>query len=223
MRRGCAWVGVVFWAFAFAACRTAPSEVNEGNRYYAKGSYERALSSYQRAFSRVRPNSRNAVRLRYNLATTYYQLNQTGTATAELLQTTERLSDDRREVPLRVRAYYNLGNAFYREGDFGRAVDAYIEALRLDPSDRDAKHNLELALDRLRQQAASGGAPQSEEPNPTPEPGEGTEQPLPQRPAGLSPEEARRLLDMLGNDDAQSQQERLRKLLPPRYDVEKDW
>ena len=41
--------------------------------------------------------------------------------------------------------YYNLGNAYYKQGDLGRAILNYIRARRLDPSDPDAAANLELA------------------------------------------------------------------------------
>lgn len=206
-------------------CGSASSEIAEGNRHYKRHEYNRALNAYQRALARLRPGSPGALRLSYNIGTTYYQLNQTGTATAELLQTAEQTSllRGKRHEPFRASVYYNLGNAFFREGEFARSVDAYIEALKLDPSDKDAKHNLELALERLHQQALSGGSPQSDTPSPTPQPSEGEPQPLPQRSAGISPEEARRLLEMLGYDNAQRQQQRLRSLVPPHYDVEKDW
>ena len=41
--------------------------------------------------------------------------------------------------------FYNLGNAYYRGGNIGKAVLNYERALKLDPSDADARHNLELA------------------------------------------------------------------------------
>jgi len=53
---------------------------------------------------------------------------------------------------LRQRAFYNLGGARLAADDPAGAVSAYEEALRLDPSDADAKHNLELALRRLEEQ-----------------------------------------------------------------------
>lgn len=206
-------------------CGSVPSEVAEGNRSYTRHEYERALNAYQRAFARLRPGSQKALRLRYNMGTTYYQLNQTGTAAAELLQAAEQVPflRGKRHKSFQASVYYNLGNAFFREEEFAQAVNAYVEALRFDPSDKDAKHNLELALERLRQQTSSGGSFQPDVPNPTPHPQEGEPQPLPQRPAGLSPEEARRLLEMLGHDEAQRQQQRFRSLVPPHYDVEKDW
>lgn len=40
--------------------------------------------------------------------------------------------------------YYNLGNAWYKNGGIGKAVLYYNRALRLDPSDPDARHNLKV-------------------------------------------------------------------------------
>lgn len=41
--------------------------------------------------------------------------------------------------------YYNLGNAYYKADETGRAILNYERALRLAPNYADAKHNLELA------------------------------------------------------------------------------
>ncbi|MCU0343929.1 MAG: tetratricopeptide repeat protein [Ignavibacterium sp.] len=41
--------------------------------------------------------------------------------------------------------YYNLGNAHYRLGNVGFAILYYEKALKISPSDEDAKHNLAIA------------------------------------------------------------------------------
>lgn len=41
--------------------------------------------------------------------------------------------------------YYNLGNAYYRNGELGWAVLAYERALRLSPRDKYIQHNLQIA------------------------------------------------------------------------------
>lgn len=41
--------------------------------------------------------------------------------------------------------YYNLGDAYYREGKLGLAILYYEKALRLSPGDGDAIHNLKIA------------------------------------------------------------------------------
>jgi Ca-activated chloride channel homolog len=50
---------------------------------------------------------------------------------------------------LAARAWYNRGNAAYRQGRLEDAIAAYEEALRRTPEDADAQHNLALARRRL--------------------------------------------------------------------------
>ena len=45
--------------------------------------------------------------------------------------------------------YYNLGNAYYKLNQKGRAVWAYERALRLDPRDSDIRANLDLMKKQL--------------------------------------------------------------------------
>jgi tetratricopeptide (TPR) repeat protein len=68
---------------------------------------------------------------------------------------------------LRQRSVYNLGNALVRAAEEAPergqllfdAVAAYQEALRLAPGDKDAKWNLELALQRIDDDRMNGGSP----------------------------------------------------------------
>lgn len=46
---------------------------------------------------------------------------------------------------------YNIGNAKFRRGDFQGAIKSYEESLKSNPSDADAKHNLEVAKKRLEE------------------------------------------------------------------------
>ena len=41
--------------------------------------------------------------------------------------------------------YYNLGNAYYRNGELGWAILSYERALRLAPRDKYVRHNLQSA------------------------------------------------------------------------------
>ena len=43
--------------------------------------------------------------------------------------------------------YYNLGNAYFKLGELGRAILNYRRALRVDPGDGDIESNLKLARD----------------------------------------------------------------------------
>jgi len=42
--------------------------------------------------------------------------------------------------------YYNLGNAYFRQHLFGHSIWAYEKSLQLDPRNRDALYNLDLAM-----------------------------------------------------------------------------
>jgi tetratricopeptide (TPR) repeat protein len=45
--------------------------------------------------------------------------------------------------------YYNLGNAYFKQGELAQSILAYERALRLKPSMKDAKHNLQFAQSRI--------------------------------------------------------------------------
>ncbi len=53
--------------------------------------------------------------------------------------------------------YYNLGNAYFKNGDIGRAVLNYLRAEELSPRDRDIRANLDLARSRAVDRVESGG------------------------------------------------------------------
>ena len=45
--------------------------------------------------------------------------------------------------------YYNLGNAYFKQGELAQAILAYERCLRLDPRNKDAKYNLAFAQSRI--------------------------------------------------------------------------
>lgn len=50
--------------------------------------------------------------------------------------------------------YYNLGNAYFRNNMIGKSILNYERALRIDPTDKDTKANLEYALTRTKDEVA---------------------------------------------------------------------
>lgn len=95
------------------------------------------------------------------------------------------------EPGLSPAAHYNLGNAKLAAGDADGAVEAYKEALREQPANQDAKHNLELALREAQKRRMGGqGSPsgsrgrQKQNQQPSNQPGQGNPQ---QKPGNQSP------------------------------------
>ena len=118
--------------------------IKRGNAHYQTEAYDAALEAYQSAAA-DRPEDTIS---RYNLGTALYQKKQFEKAADEF-----RRSLDAADSVHRAQGYYNLGNAQVQLNDIEGAIRSYKSALRLNPADPDAKHNLELALERLEQKS----------------------------------------------------------------------
>ena len=118
--------------------------IKRGNAHYEAEAYDAALEAYQSA-AENRPEDAIA---RYNLGTTLYQKKQFEKAADEF-----RRSLDAADPVRRAQGYYNLGNAQVQFNDIEGAIRSYKSALRLNPADLDAKHNLELMLEKLEQKS----------------------------------------------------------------------
>ena len=55
--------------------------------------------------------------------------------------------------------YYNLGNAYFKDGDLGRAILNYLRAERLSPRDGDVRANLDFARGQTLDVLESSEAP----------------------------------------------------------------
>ena len=118
--------------------------IKRGNAHYQAEAYDAALEAYQSA-AEDRPED---VISRYNLGAALYQKKQFEEAADEF-----RRSLDASDPVHRAQGYYNLGNAQVQLNDIEGAIRSYKSALRLNPADLDAKHNLELALEKLQQKS----------------------------------------------------------------------
>jgi Ca-activated chloride channel family protein len=116
---------------------------NAGNEHFATNDYDEALSEYRQA----QVEEPDRAEPYYNAANAYNRQSQPDAALAQTQQALKTADPD-----LAARAWYNLGNAYFDAEQWPQAVTAYREALRLAPDDLDAKHNLELALQKLEEQ-----------------------------------------------------------------------
>ncbi|MCQ2310987.1 MAG: tetratricopeptide repeat protein [Paludibacteraceae bacterium] len=55
-------------------------------------------------------------------------------------------------------AYYNLGNAYFKQGELAQSILAYERSLRLDPTNRDTRYNLRFAESRITDNIADNRA-----------------------------------------------------------------
>lgn len=54
--------------------------------------------------------------------------------------------------------YYNLGNAYFRDGEIAKAILNYERALLLNPGDKDIRHNIKFANTRIEDKIDTSGS-----------------------------------------------------------------
>jgi Ca-activated chloride channel family protein len=115
----------------------------EGRAEYARGSHPQALSAFERAAA-ARPQDPAT---RFNVADGLYKNGKYDEAA-----TVFRALGDDAASKVTAASRYNLGNSLYQKQDYGGAIQAYRDALRVAPGDADTRHNLELALRARKEQ-----------------------------------------------------------------------
>jgi len=127
-----------------------------GDHQLSSDNYARAREHYIKAQVSDPKNTR----LSYNLGITSYrgamaEINGTTTvAKPELMQEAAQLfsaATRAKSAKLRLKAYYNLGNALAYSGKLKEAVSAYEKALAIDPNYEDAKYNLDKTKAKLKE------------------------------------------------------------------------
>lgn len=140
---GTGLLGTMLLAILLVGCGGTAGyrKVQEGNDAYDAGQYEEALTAYQEAKQLLGDDPV----VDYNIGNALDRLqryDEAIVASRAAAQAANR-DDDARTY---VHAMYAVGNHALQSEALEDARDAYIEALLRDPSDADAKYNLELVL-----------------------------------------------------------------------------
>jgi len=206
----------------------AHRRTEKGNSLYLEGENDPAISEYQKAQAKLP----EAPQLHYDIGNVLYrQENWSGAAEAYEHALGAAGPD------LSARAAYNLGNALFHDEKYDDAVKAYTRALKGSPQDADAKHNLEMALRALeqkkqQQQQQQQKKPEQQKQDQKPKPGgEGDDDKKPKdqkkqhepKPGEMTPEEAQKLLDRLGDQEKQNVKHEQARRPKDAATPEKDW
>ncbi|MFZ5443669.1 MAG: VWA domain-containing protein, partial [Myxococcota bacterium] len=147
-------VALVFAVFAAARVEAAgPFEKNhpavqKGTTAFEAQKFDEALEHYDAAL-KERPTD---ARVHYDRGLALHKLNRNDEAKQAFQQALEL----DRTGELAAKIHYNLGNVAAAAGDKKAAITEYRTALRKDPSDELARHNLEVLLKNLPPQQAPG-------------------------------------------------------------------
>ncbi|MEJ2568065.1 MAG: tetratricopeptide repeat protein [candidate division WOR-3 bacterium] len=117
--------------------------VNKANKMYQKEKYEEAYEIYKDA-SILYPDKE---KIKFNLADCAYQLKRYREAGDEFARLTTSKNKE-----IKQKSFYNLGNVFMEAKQYDQAISSYKQALLLNPKDKRAKRNLEIAKMMKKQQ-----------------------------------------------------------------------
>jgi tetratricopeptide (TPR) repeat protein len=134
-------------------------ETNEliysANELYKKQDFEKAENAYDKIIERDRYNTT----AKFNLANTYFRRSKKDDAAKAF----DYLTSDGQPSALREKSYYNKGVVLSRQEKLEESIEAYKDALRLNPSDTSARENLQKAMFELKKKQPP---PKKDEPKP---------------------------------------------------------
>lgn len=123
----------------------ADKNISEGNDFYKKGEYAKAVNAYTKALQ-ADPLNKTA---KFNQANTLYKQDQK----VEAVQLYTALSRDAGEKDMKAKSFYNKGVILSQQKNLEESIEAYKSALRNNPDDKEARENLQKALLELKKKA----------------------------------------------------------------------
>jgi len=139
---GLLFIGLLISSASFA--QTNKELIKKGNEAYNKSEYQTATDNYKKAVEK-NPFDTTA---QYNLGNALYKSNKTD----ESLQAYDAAIAGSRSATDKAGAWYNKGVVLQNNKKLAECIDAYKNALKLNPTDEDARLNLQKALLRKKQQ-----------------------------------------------------------------------
>jgi len=225
----------------FASAASYSSHLRRGNRDYKNELYSEALTNYLVG----REKNEKAIEPDFNAACAYYQIEDYVRAIALF----ERSLQKRHGGEEAADIYYNMGNSYFKLGDWKKAVDSYRKGLEINSYDLALKHNLELALKKLKEsqqvqkkevspqsgkseekegkgkqnsKGSAGTGTQAEKPDERSASEESESETESDQGLKLSKEDAERLIQSLGTDQSETIGELIKSRIQNETN-EKDW
>ena len=146
---------------SYADNRQTRKLIRKGNALYRADKRQEAQVDYLKAY---RADSTDA-RVQYNLATSMfpqdYKLVQKERCDTMAMMF-ERAAQAETNPLRKAKAYHNEGVAYQGVKDFGKAIEAYKNALRCNPNDDESRYNLVLCQRQLKNQGGGNNNQQQD-------------------------------------------------------------
>ncbi|MEQ1677890.1 MAG: tetratricopeptide repeat protein [Chitinophagaceae bacterium] len=132
---------VLMVSFA-ALSQQAEKFIQQGNEFYRQQQFEKAATEYSKA---IKEDPDNAT-AKLNLANSLQKQGKED----EAVQLFSEVAVTATDADLKAKAYYNKGAVLSKQKKLEESIEAYKSALRIDPSDNEARENLQKALLELK-------------------------------------------------------------------------
>ena len=119
------------------------SKVQQGISHYHEGEFKKSIES----FSSAEVDRPEDSRITYNLGNAHYRKGKFH----EALQSYNQSALDEKNPDIQKNSLYNTGNSLVKLEKLEEAASAYKKVLTLDPSDMNAKYNLEYVRQKLKE------------------------------------------------------------------------
>ena len=130
----------LFSVNAFA--QTAATHISKGNEYYLRLQFDLAEDQYRKALE-LNPHNTEA---QYNLGNALMQQKKYKAA----IEAYDAIATNDKSI--KAAAHYNAGVSYSKQQDLPSSIDEYKAALRINPADKEARENLQKALQEQKQQ-----------------------------------------------------------------------
>jgi len=120
------------------------SFLRDGNELYADSSFNEAEMQYRKSLEK----DQDYFNASFNLADAVYKQERYEESSALF----DALKDNAPTETDLAKVYHNLGNSLVKEQKLEEAIDAYKSALRINPNDKDTRHNLAITHQQKQQQ-----------------------------------------------------------------------
>ena len=227
-KRAAAMLCLLLVAASASAQMTDRQYIRQGNKQFRSGDYANAEVSYRKAIEKNAKNPQAA----FNLGNAL-MAQKKDSAAVEQFQGAARLETN----PLRkAQAYHNMGVICQTHKMYGEAIEAYKNALRLNPKDDETRYNLVLCKHQKQkqdqqqqnQQGGDNDKKQDDKQKDQQQPDQQKdkqddkqqEQPKPQ----MSKDNAEQLLNAAIQNEKQTQEKmKQQQQQPQRRNVQKNW
>ncbi len=195
---------ILISGYSFGQSPTTEKSIQAGNDFYKQQQYDQAAAEYKKVLA-IEPGNSKA---KFNLANTITKQGKPD----EAVKSFTEISDNTKEAELKSKAFYNKGAVLSQQKKLEESIDAYKNALRQKPDDKEARENLQKALLELKKKNPPKPKKEDQKKNPQKQP-----------PSKMNRKEAEQRLKLLEQKEKEVQQRLQKEKSKAGGSQAKDW